>query len=394
MSNSLAIKAIYTAAYFREPSEQDSQYELTRIENNVSTTALLAIDSLLSREAEQYSYLAKLHLIFFDRLISSDEMKLWGNFLRWGLKMETIQDFFFESAEFANRLEESKSDIPKLLQDMVLAVSGQPLSADVASYYFKQFSDGELTAGDLLQVILGTSNDEYVANKLVTQALNDVSDLSLTESSKDSFELQISDVFSRYSTATTVELEPDLDEPTGTLNDDDLTALVDGSQIRPLDGNDTITLNDGEDVIVFESTSEFNGIDTIENFMLGNGGDQLDFSLFLNKVTTNLAATTIKDTSTDAQAWENGQVLVLATGSPLDSTELASFFGEAKPFAAPTEAAKAVLIAADITGHAYIHYLTNQDSVASIEPAELELVGILTDVNNLQLVPFSTANFA
>ena len=46
-------------------------------------------------------------------------------------------------------------------------------------------------------------------------------------------------------------------------------------------GNDTITGGDGVDTFLFEATADFNGVDRIQDFKAGVGGDVLNFAAFL-----------------------------------------------------------------------------------------------------------------
>jgi len=157
-------------------------------------------------------------------------------------------------------------------------------------------------------------------------------------------------------------------------------------------GNDTIVCGSSTDTLVFSSTADGNGVDTVSGFSLGKGGDVLKFSAFLNKTgTANIAA--LSAASTAAKAWSNGDVLVIQ-GNGLDASALAGLFGAGKVFAAPTEARKAVLISADIVGDASVWYLTNQTDTAAITSTEITLVGTLKGINNLALLGFDTSNLA
>jgi len=157
-------------------------------------------------------------------------------------------------------------------------------------------------------------------------------------------------------------------------------------------GNDAIVCGSSTDTLVFSSTADGNGVDTISGFSLGKGGDVLKFSAFLNKTgTTNIAA--LSATSTAAKAWSNGDVLVIQ-GNGLDASALADLFGAGKVFAAPTTARKAVLISTDIVGDASVWYLSNQTGITAITSSEITLVGTLKGINNLELVGFDTSNLA
>ncbi len=157
-------------------------------------------------------------------------------------------------------------------------------------------------------------------------------------------------------------------------------------------GNDTIVCGSSTDTLVFSSTADGNGVDTLSGFTIGKGGDVLKFSAFLNKTgIANIA--TQSATSSAAKAWNNGDVLVIQ-GHSLDATVLAGIFGAGKAFAAPTAARKAVLITADIVGDASVWFLTNQTDPTAITSNEITLVGTLKNINNLELVGFDSSNFA
>ena len=131
---------------------------------------------------------------------------------------------------------------------------------------------------------------------------------------------------------------------------------------------------------------------SILNFSIGDGGDKLDFTLFLNRVSAASALTVFDSNSTSEVAWANGHILTLS-GNGLSETTLASKFGVGAAFSAPSAAGKAVLLTPDIVGNTNIFYLTNQNDTSNITADEIELVGSLVGVNNLQLVGFSADNF-
>ncbi len=157
-------------------------------------------------------------------------------------------------------------------------------------------------------------------------------------------------------------------------------------------GDDLITLGTAIDTLLFAATPAANGVDTINGFMIGKGGDVLNFSAFLNKTGTTKIAATLAS-SIIPKAWANGDVLTVQ-GNNLDAAKLAGLFGAAKAFALPTVASKMVIISADIVGDASIWYVVNQNDVTAITPDEITLVGVLKNINNLSLLGFDTTNFA
>lgn len=157
-------------------------------------------------------------------------------------------------------------------------------------------------------------------------------------------------------------------------------------------GDDVITLGSAIDTLIFAATAAGNGLDTINGYTIGKGGDVLNFSAFLNKTGTTKIAATLA-TSITPKAWANGDVLTVQ-GNNLDAAKLAALFGTAKAFALPTAASKMVIISADIVGDASIWYVVNQNDVAAITADEITLVGVLKNINNLSLLGFDTTNFA
>lgn len=157
-------------------------------------------------------------------------------------------------------------------------------------------------------------------------------------------------------------------------------------------GDDVITLGSAIDTLIFAATAAANGLDTINGYTIGKGGDVLNFSAFLNKTGTTKIAATLA-TSITPKAWANGDVLTVQ-GNNLDAAKLAALFGTAKAFALPTAASKMVIISADIVGDASIWYVVNQNDVAAITADEITLVGVLKNINNLSLLGFDTTNFA
>lgn len=157
-------------------------------------------------------------------------------------------------------------------------------------------------------------------------------------------------------------------------------------------GDDVITLGSAIDTLIFAATAAGNGLDTINGYTIGKGGDVLNFSAFLNKTGTTKIAATLA-TSITPKAWANGDVLTVQ-GNNLDAAKLAALFGTAKAFTLPTAASKMVIISADIVGDASIWYVVNQNDVAAITADEITLVGVLKNINNLSLLGFDTTNFA
>lgn len=185
-----------------------------------------------------------------------------------------------------------------------------------------------------------------------------------------------------------------------TTGDDAANTIISsplGGTITGGKGDDPLTAGTGIDRFVFAANSTDNGADTITGFTLGTGGDVLNFSAFLNKTgTSHIAA--VGSGNTANATWANGDVLV-ASGNGLTTAAAAALLfnsGTNAPFAAPTAAAKIVLITADIIGDASIWYIVNNTVPGVIAAAEITLVGTLKNVNNLSLAGygFAASNFA
>jgi hypothetical protein len=182
-----------------------------------------------------------------------------------------------------------------------------------------------------------------------------------------------------------------------------ITASDLGGTLTGGKGNDTLIAGAKVDRFVFAATTADNGVDSIQGFALGTGGDMLNFSAFLNKTGTG-HITPVSVTSKGNAPWTNGDVLV-ATGNGLTTADgVAALFNAGAsdaPFSQPSTAAKSapakfVIITADIVGDASVWYVVNQTNTAIIEASEITLVGTLEGVNNLDLTGygFVAANFA
>lgn len=175
-----------------------------------------------------------------------------------------------------------------------------------------------------------------------------------------------------------------------------LSASGYGGVIEGAGGNDSITAGASVDRIKFAIDPLTNGVDAIQNFTLGKGGDILDFSAFLNKTgTSHLKA--VNANSMAAVAWTNGDVLSVQGYNLTTSADIAGLFGAGMAYAAPTSAGKAVLISTGLTGDARIWYITNDGlpaTLTTVDATEVQLVGTISNLNNILLVPLDAGNFA
>lgn len=173
-----------------------------------------------------------------------------------------------------------------------------------------------------------------------------------------------------------------------------------GDTITPGGGNDILVLGAGVDTI-FMPADPAGGVTTISGFKPGTGGDVLKLGNFLN--TTKVSNVTPVDSNitvpASPRAWNNGDV-VLVIGN-LDEDKVAQLFGTF--LANPSSASKLVILSADVTGDTKVWYITNYantglaggagSEATKITANEIQLVGILEDVNNLDLAGFLIGNF-
>lgn len=170
-----------------------------------------------------------------------------------------------------------------------------------------------------------------------------------------------------------------------------------GDNINGGGGSDTITLNSGVDTVVFPTAAS--GPMTIHGFKPGAGGDVLKLSPFLTVPKTAGLATVIDSNvvpplPASQRAWVNGDVLLVVGVTSMTQSDVAALFGTY--LKDPTTARKAVVLSSDVSGDTSIWYVTNASGsgVTDIVASEVELVGVLKDVNNLELSGFAASNFA
>ena len=163
----------------------------------------------------------------------------------------------------------------------------------------------------------------------------------------------------------------------------------------------------GIDKFIFSATAATNGIDRIQNFEIGTGGDILDLFKFTTKTGTSKIAYRYA-TSVASTAWASGDVLVVEGADLTTSASIATLFDtdgtgttSKAPLATPTSITKAVIITADVTGDALIWYVVKSANISStitedniILESEISQVGIIEGLNTFSLVPFVIGNFA
>jgi Ca2+-binding RTX toxin-like protein len=180
-----------------------------------------------------------------------------------------------------------------------------------------------------------------------------------------------------------------------------------GDRIEGATGNDTLTGGAGIDRFVFSSTAAINGVDRIQKFKVGAGGDILDFSAFLTKTGTTNVKTMIASAPTVAgNKWASSDVIVVEGYNLTTPAAIAALFDAdgAGPgtglLATPISVSKTVLITADVIGDAYVWYMVKSANVSAtvsaasvVTASEVSLVGVLESVNTLALVPMVATNF-
>lgn len=179
-----------------------------------------------------------------------------------------------------------------------------------------------------------------------------------------------------------------------------------GDRIEGGTGNDTMTGGAGVDRFVFSSTAAINGVDRIQKFRVGAGGDILDFSAFLTKTgTSNVKTMNASAPTVAGNKWASSDVIVVEGYNLTTPAAIAALFDAdgAGPgtglLATPTTVSKAVLITADVVGDAYVWYVVKSANVSAtvsaasiVTASEVSLVGVLENVNTLSLAPMVATN--
>ena len=263
---------------------------------------------------------------------------------------------------------------------------------------FLSEADGAMTAGpgqitgvitmnlDTDKILVGTKEI-----KLLEGAMSDVTSIDLSDA---------------VNTSTTGTSSGSVSF-VGDANANSYEAPYVGGSIQGAAGNDTLIGGGGIDKFIFSATAATNGIDRIQNFEIGTGGDILDLSKFTTKTGTSKIAYRYA-TSVASTAWASGDVLVVEGADLTTSASIATLFDtdgtgttSKAPLATPTSITKAVIITADVTGDALIWYVVKSANISStitesniILESEISQVGILEGLNTFSLVPFVIGNFA
>ncbi|KUJ75912.1 hypothetical protein AVO42_11605 [Thiomicrospira sp. XS5] len=450
LSHSEYVQKAFKATLFREPTASELEFWITELDNSLTTpTALFLLGAQLPEFNKQNLPIAQLYYTLFNQYINPQEMLIWGNAIQTGASLDQIAMQMLVSNRFSERMDHYDT-LEERLTAVFESATGQTLQPDLLKMAVDGLADGSLSLSDIALTIANLTDGITIGLALVHSTLYDVTttDTDLQGLTKSDVRIGVAEIAQQFEQAAPIEadslreeggellfphegydahLTVDLknnrifldQEPQwlssgelshvdtidardlvvtqlsiyGSYHDERFYATETGTWIQAGNGNDILFGGDGQDQYVFESDARLNGLDTIHSFQLGAGGDVLDFSKLLQATdTSNIATQSLNNPNN--QAWSNGQVLV-TQGFGLDSPEeIAQLFGNGSVFAAPTEAAKAVLITADIIGHASIWALANQTQINEITSDEVIQIGLLGDVNNLSLVGFDASNFA
>ena len=181
-----------------------------------------------------------------------------------------------------------------------------------------------------------------------------------------------------------------------------------GDRIEGLGGDGTLVSDAGIDRFVFSNSATANGVDRIQKFKVGAGGDILDLSAFLTKTgTANLKTMLASAPTVAGNKWASGDVIVVEGANLNTPAAVAALFDADGAgtgtglLATPTSVAKAAIITADVAGDAYIWYLVKSGNVSAtintdsvVAASDINLVGVLEGVNSFALLPMVATNLA
>jgi Ca2+-binding RTX toxin-like protein len=166
--------------------------------------------------------------------------------------------------------------------------------------------------------------------------------------------------------------------------------------VRGGGGADSITLGSGSDTLQFESTASGNGIDNVTDFVVGAGGDKLDFNNFFGAAVNITVLAAVNDSvTTGTTAVANGNVLQVndAVGN-LAAASIVSLFGVGSgPFEDAQADEQFVLVSADSAGNAkgwFIDVGLGDNTI--LEIGDIAQVVTLVGVNNLGVTGLVAAN--
>lgn len=160
---------------------------------------------------------------------------------------------------------------------------------------------------------------------------------------------------------------------TGTANSDIIYASKLGGTIKGSGDADRITLNEGVDTVVFESSASANGKDIITGFKAGTDGDKLDVSTLLGEVKGLQTVTASNGTGTAADVTASNVIVLNAT-----TTDKLVF----------TSASSTKVLIVDATNNnVYLHTASDSNEIAATDVLTAsKQVATLTGVTATELV--------
>lgn len=443
------IQAAYQSTQLRNPTQAETQAWTHEIDQGLITPAALIHLGTQQPQFQANLFLAQLHQTTYNRPMTPQEMITWGQVLHSGADHTQIAEQFLASTEFQQTY---TGTLAETLTQLYRNATNQEPEPELLNHSIHLLQTGQVSSAQILQDIAALSNAFQIGLSLIQTALyqtpQPLPDLNnfdpdpreaiaqaVQNYQNDIITPPITDYTFTVENATFKLLQPyqgdlTLDLQKQQLKDQDnqplqlhqgevsqirnitlddqlqgsahiigsnqaniITLNDQGHTVRPMRGDDEIYLGAQTDTLIFEASPQANGNDLIHNFQLGAEGDRLDFSHFLNLPNQESGTQTHHQTTTQPHDWQNGDILVISGYNLTDPQAIADLFGTQAPLAQPTEAAKAVIITADIIGDAHIWYLINQTDTTEIHPQEITQIATLVGINNLALAPFHQDNF-
>lgn len=455
-SNSEYVIKAFNATQFRNPTTEEQNYWTEELDLGYMTpSSLFFLGAQQSNFLGSHLLLAQTFKALFGRFMTTEESLIWGSALHSGATIQQVVAQILTSTELNARLSIGQS-IQDKIKIVYETATGVEMTNTQAAQYESELINGQISLEDLALEIGSKTPELTTGLALIHAALYEQPPIEsdLTGHSEN-VKTALSELFETFKTNEAL-IENQLSENSGTLelpaenfnarifidlvnntiksdgqnlelssgsianivtiDARELTEIdvkIDGSTVDETfygsnngdviqmgGGNDTIylgqdsaVLNEGIDIITFESNPENNGADNIYNFTVGANKDQLDFSKFLTATGTSMVNTPIYSNSTASNsAWSNGDIIVI-NGVVDSEQDVIDLFGVGSPLAPPNSAGKLVIISAGVIGDANIWSIVNQNDLTQVTSSEVELIGILKDVNSFDIKPLDTTNF-
>lgn len=455
-SNTEYVTKAFNATQFRNPTTEELNYWTEELDLGYTTPAgLFFLGTQQSNFLQENLLLAQTFKALFGRYMTTEESLIWGSALHSGATIQQVVGQILTSTELNARLSigETFQDKIKIVYE---TATGEEMTNTQAAQYESEFLSGQISLENLALEIGAKTPMLETGLALIHAALYGTppKESELTGYSEDP-KNALSELFDRFTTAEALS-ENQLSENNGLLilpsqnfdarliidlanntlkSDGEFLELssgaisnimtIDAQELEEIDvqiagsninetfygsnngdvikmgegddtiylGEDSAVLNEGIDIITFESNPSNNGIDTIYNFSVGTNEDQLDFSKLLTATGTSMINTPIYSNSTASNAtWSNGDVVVI-NGVVDSEQDVIDLFGVGAPLAPPNSAGKLVIISSGVIGDANIWSIVNQNDLTQITSSEVELIGVLKDVNSFDIKPLDTTNF-